>query len=85
MSLTITKISGVVFVQDSTSTNPKAYFGATGKYQFNDANDSVLITIGNVANTVDQYTVAVGSLTVGTSTPSTASSCKVLLNAIFGT
>lgn len=83
---TITKVSGVIFVLDSTNTNAKSYFGATGKYQASDDNTSALITI-NGANGVilDQYKVVLGSVTVGTSTPSTMSSLKVLLNAIFGT
>ncbi len=85
-SYTITKVSGVLFVLSSTNTNPKSYFGATGKFQASDDNTSVLITISNSNGvTLDQYTMTLGSVTVGTSTPSTMSSLTVLLNAIFGT
>jgi hypothetical protein len=86
MSLTITKVSGVLFILDSNNTNPKSYFGATGKYQASDDNTTILITITAASGTTtDQYSVAYGSLTVGTSTPTTMSSAKILLNAIFGT
>lgn len=83
---TITKVSGVLFVLSSTNTNPKSYFGATGSYQASDDNTSALITFYSSSGVIlDQYTVVLGSVTVGTSTPSTMSSLKVLLNAIFGT
>lgn len=86
MSLTITKVSGVLFILDSNNTNPKSYFGATGKYQASDDNTTILITITAASGTTtDQYSVAYCSLTVGTSTPTTMSSAKILLNAIFGT
>jgi|CXWK01.1.fsa_nt_gi hypothetical protein len=85
MAYIITKISGVLFVLDSTNTNPKSYFGATGKFQASDDNTSALITIyGSNGVILDQYKVVLGSVTVGTSTPSTMSSLLVLLNAIFG-
>jgi hypothetical protein len=77
---TITKVSGVLFVLDSNVTNPKAYFGATGKYQFATDDSSVTITIG-----ADQYTTTWQNLRVGTSTPTSVSQAKTLLNAIFGT
>jgi len=83
---TITKVSGVLFVLSSTNANPKSYFGATGKYQVSDDDTSALITLyGSNGVMLDQYTVVLGSVTVGTSTPSTISSLKVLLNSIFGT
>lgn len=82
---TVTKVSAVLFVLSSTNTNPKSYFGATGKFQASDDNTSVLVTITDSSGvTLDQYTFVLGSVTVGTSTPSTMSSLKVLLNAIFG-
>jgi hypothetical protein len=80
MPLTVTKASGVLFVADGVATNPKSYFGATGKYQFSSDNATVIITIGG-----DQYTTTWQNLIVGTSTPSTFSQAVVLLNAIFGT
>lgn len=80
MSLTITKVSGVIFITQTGNTNPKSYFGGKGKYQLSDDNTTILITIEG-----DQYTVAYNSLTVGTSVPTTVSSALVLLNAIFGT
>lgn len=80
MSLTISKISGVLFARDSNNTNPKAYFGATGKYQFSDDDSQVNITIGT-----DIFNLTWQTLIVGTSTPTTASQAKTLLNAIFGT
>ncbi len=82
----ITKVSGVLFILSSANPNPKSYFGATGKFQASDDNTSVLVTITDSSgSTLDQYTMALGSVTVGTSTPSTMSSLTVLLNAIFGT
>ena len=87
MALTITKVSGVLFVLDSTigATNPKSYFGATGTYQLSDNNTTVSITITSASGlTTTQYTGTLGTITIGTSTPSTVSSLLVLLNAIFG-
>ena len=86
MALTITKISGVLLITKTGNTNPKSYFNATGKYQASDDSTTILITITDQAGQVpDQYTVAFGDLTVGTSTPTTMSSALVLLNSIFGT
>lgn len=86
MSITITKVSGVVFILDSNSTNPKSYFNATGRWQGADSGSTVTLSISDQAGQVpDIYTLTVGSVTVGTSTPSTMSSLLVLLNAIFGT
>lgn len=79
-TLTLTKVSGVLFILDSNVTNPKSYFGATGKYQFSSDDTTVIITIGT-----DQYTTTWQNLRVGTSTPTTVSQAKVLMNAIFGT
>ncbi len=79
MSLTLTKISGVLLVKDSTHTNPKSYFGATGTYQFADDDTTVTIKIGT-----DIYTLTWQNLIVGSSTPTTVSQAKTLLNAIFG-
>lgn len=79
MSLIITKQSGVLFIRDSRNTNPKSYFGATGTYQFADDDTTVTIKIGD-----DIYTLTWQNLTVGTSTPTTVSQAKVLLNSIFG-
>lgn len=87
MALTITKISGVIFILDSTlvTTNPKSYFGATGTYQLSDNNTTVAITITSASGvTTTQYTGTLGTITIGTSTPSTVSSLLVLLNSIFG-
>lgn len=79
MSYTITKVSGVVFVRDSRNSYPKSYFNATGKFQAAD------LSISDQAGQVpDQYTLTLGSVTVGTSTPSTMSSLLVLLNSILG-
>lgn len=83
-TLLIQKVSGVLFVKKSTVTNPKSYFNAKGNFQGSDDNLSILITISDDIIT-DQYTVTLGSLTVGTSTPSTMSSSLILLNSIFGT
>ncbi len=80
MALTITKVSAVLFVADGVATNPKSYFGATGKYQFANDNATVLITVGT-----DQYTTTWQNLRVGTSTPTSVSQAATLLNAIFGT
>lgn len=86
-ALTITKVSGVLFVRQGAATaNPKAYFNATGKYQVSDDNATILISISQAGQTVpDQYTVAFGDLTVGTSTAPNIGTARVLLNAIFGT
>lgn len=80
MSINISKISGVLFVQDSANTNPKSYFGATGTYQFSDNDTTVTIIIGT-----DIYTLIWQDLVVGSTTPTTVSDAKVLLNSIFGT
>lgn len=79
-TLTITKVSSVIFVADSNVTNPKSYFGATGRYQFSSDDTTFVITIGD-----DQYTNTWQNLRVGTSTPTSVSQAKTLLNAIFGT
>jgi hypothetical protein len=85
MSYTITKVSGVVFVRDSRNSYPKSYFNATGKFQAADSDTTVLLSISDQAGQVpDQYTLTLGSVTVGTSTPSTMSSLLVLLNSILG-
>jgi len=85
-ALTITKISGVLFITQGTTQNPKSYFGGVGKYQVSDDNTTILIKMVQAGQTVpDEYTVAYGSLTVGTSTATTMSQAKTLLNAIFGT
>lgn len=80
MTTTITKVSGVLFVLQSSHANPKSYFGLTGKYIFADDDSSVYISIGG-----DVYNTTWQNLRVGTSTPTTVSQAKVLLNAIFGT
>lgn len=77
---TITKISGVLFIAVSSIANPKSYFGATGKYQFASDDSSVTINIGG-----DTYTTTWQDLRVGTSTPTSVSQAKVLMNAIFST
>lgn len=83
---TITKVSGVLFIQDSALVNPKSYFNSTGRYIAATDNLSVQLYISdNSGQASDNYTLTLGSVTVGTSTPSTMSSLKVLLNAIFGT
>lgn len=85
-TFTITKISGVIFIQDSNNTNPRSYFNATGRFQASDDNLSVLLKIGSAGQQqMDEYVLVLGSITIGTSTPSTMSSLKVLLNAILGT
>lgn len=80
MVTTFTKISGVLFVLVAGNTNPKSYFGATGQYQFSDNDSTVSVTIG-----LDVYVIAWQDVRVGTSTPTTVSQAKVLLNSIFGT
>lgn len=79
MTTTITKISAVLFVTVNGS-NPKSYFGATGKYQFSDDNTTVQICIG-----LDVYNTTWQNLIVGTSTPTSVSQAKTLLNGILGT
>lgn len=78
--LTLTKISGVLFVQDSNNTNPKSYFGASGSFQASDDNAKLTIKIGD-----DVYSLIWQDLQVGTSTPTSISQAKTLLNAILGT
>lgn len=85
-TITITKVSGIVFIRNSDNTYPKSYFNATGKWQAADTANTVLLLISDQARQeADQYVLTLGSVTVGTSTPSTMSSLLVLLNAIFGT
>lgn len=79
-TLSLTKVSGVLFVLDSNVANPKSYFGATGKYQFSSDDTTLQIFIGT-----DIYTNTWQNLRVGTSTPTSVSQAKVLLNSIFGT
>lgn len=86
-TITITKVSGIIFIKESTHTNPKSYFGATGRWQATDAsaNDTVLLKIGTSGQQqMDEYLLTLGNVTIGTSTPSTMSSLLILLNAIFG-
>lgn len=80
MTITITKISSVLFVQDSNRTNPKSYFNTTGKYQISDDNATIQIFIGD-----DTYNMTWQNLRVGTSIPTSVSQAATLLNAIFGT
>lgn len=83
---TISKISNVIFIKDSANTNAKSYFGATGSFQGNDSNTTVILRIGSTGQVQkDEYVLTLGSVTVGGSTPSTMSSLLVLLNSIFGT
>lgn len=79
MTLTITKVSGVLFVTDSGNTYPKAYFNATGSYQMSDDSASVVITIGT-----KQWKSTWENLRVGSSTPANVAEARLLLNAIFG-
>lgn len=80
MALTVSKISGVLFFLDSNNANPKSYINQPAKYQFSDDGVNLTICIGG-----DTYNLAWSTLTVGTSTPTTLSSAKVLVNAILGT
>jgi hypothetical protein len=85
-SLTITKVSAVLFFTIPGVTNPKSYFSATGKYQAADDNTTLLIQVFQGGNSVpDEYIVAYQNLTVGSSVPPNMNTAKVLLNAIFGT
>lgn len=85
MAYTITKVSGVIFIQDSTLVNPKSYFNSTGRFMASTDNLTVQLFISDNSGQVsDTYLLTLGSVTVGTSTPSTMSSLKVLLNSIFG-
>jgi len=85
-TLTITKTSGVIFIrQGAVTNNPKSYFGATGHYQASTDNTTIFITICTAGQTKpDEYTVAYGDLTVGTSVPPNMNTALVLLNSIFG-
>lgn len=79
-TITITKVSGVLFLRNSDNTNAKSYFGATGKYLISDDNTTIQIFIGG-----DIYSLTWQNLRVGTSTPTSISQAATLLNAIFGT
>lgn len=84
-SVVITKVSGVLFVAVD-SLPAKAFFGATGNYQFSTDTTTVVITVGNYQSTTPVLNVQVPwtGLRVGTSTPTTYSQATTLLNAIFG-
>lgn len=83
--ITITKVSGVVSILDSSNTNPKSYFGATGKFQASDDDLTVFLKVGSAGQIQpDEYTLSLGSVSVGGSTPSTISDLKILINSIFG-
>lgn len=85
-TLTLSKISGVLFVKKDINTNPKAYFAATGTYQASDDNTTIAIYISQAGQDIpDTYNIPFGNLTVGTSTPTTMSSALILLNGFFGT
>lgn len=84
-SLTIQKVSGVISVLKSDLIYPKYYFGAKGTFQPSSDGATILITIVDSENRTDQYTVAYGSLTVGSTLATTLSQAVVMLNAIFGT
>jgi len=84
-TLTITKVSAVLFLTPQGQTNPKSFFGATGNYIASDDNTTLLITITQPNQPVSQYTVPFGSLTVGGTLCTTMSQAKTMLNAIFGT
>jgi tetrahydromethanopterin S-methyltransferase subunit E len=79
---TLTKTSGVLFVTVGTVgvALPKSYFGATGSYTPYDDSSGFQISIG-----ADVYRTAWEDLRVGTSTPTSFSQARTLLNAIFGT
>ena len=85
-TLAITKVSGVLFFQQNSNTNPKSYFGATGKYQASDDNLTLLIQITDQSQSApDLYTIPYGSLTIGGTLCTTMSQAKTMLNGIFGT
>ncbi len=85
-SLTVTKISGVIAILSSDLTYPKYYFGAKGTYQPATDGSTILISIIDSDKVVDQYTVAYGSLTVGTNSgAATIAIALIWLNSIFGT
>lgn len=78
-TLSIYKISGVLFVAED-ALNPKSYFGAAGNYQFATDDTTVIITIGSY-----QVSVPYTGLRIGASAqaPTTVTTAKTLLNAIF--
>lgn len=84
-SLTITKISGVIFFQNATSTYPKSFTGAQYQYQASDDGTTILIVITESPTLVHRHTVAYGNLTVGTTRATTMSQALTMLNSIFGT
>jgi hypothetical protein len=75
----ISKTSGVIFVTEGTQ-EPKCYFVAKGKYVPNTDLLGFQITIG-----LDTYNVSLSELRVNGQTPSTFTTAKTLLNAVFGT
>lgn len=79
MATNLTKISGVIFITEGTS-QPKSYFGQSGKYIVWDSLTGVRINIGE-----DFYDIALTNLQINGSTPPNITTAKVLLNAIFGT
>ena len=82
MAITLTKVSGVLIITQTTGAGK--YYAPTavaeGKFAPNPAGTGVLITVGG-----DNYSISLTDLVVGTSSPSTISSALVLLNSIFGT
>ena len=78
-TIAFTKISGVITVT-SGSNPPKSYFGLTGTYMPNAANDGVNIEIGGAS-----IYVSLTDLRVNGQTPSTMTTARTLLNSIFGT
>jgi hypothetical protein len=79
MNVIITKVSGVLFVQNSVNTNPKSYFGYNGSYRLSDNDIKVVISIGT-----DLYNCNYSDLIINSQVPSTPSEAKTLLNSIFG-
>ena len=82
--INISKISGVLFVQENTR-EPKSYFGQSGKYVFADDETSVIVNIGGpTPNSGDVYDISFSDLRVNGQTPTSVENAKVLLNAVFG-
>lgn len=79
----IAKISAVINVTVDTN-EPRYFFGQTGNYYFNSAQDTVFIQIGNSPG-INLYAVALADLRVNGQSAPTVTTAKTLLNAIFGT
>lgn len=80
--INITKTSGILLFTSSANTHARYYTYATAEVRFAVSDDNARVDI--VINR-DAYSLALAELQVNGQTPTTGTTAKALLHAIFGT